>query len=233
MHTKKESTASRMGIRLMGDKGVGASSLINRFVDSAFAGEGKEIRDRDVSGHRTCQINKNDISVQVWDKSKETGDIRNMRAQNFSNIMLLVDVTKEEAVNNLKHHLSDIKMYYPEAIITVVGTKSDLPHIVTREDVEGMMKHYGKDLKFGGYVETSSKNGEGVERAFETAAKARLKAASPSEEAEHREIQEHEATIKKYKASTQEAKAAVQQLKGLAEKDEWDLIDEEDAKPSP
>ena len=94
----------------------------------------------------------------------------------------MFDLSNLETYNNLKKHLQYINWFCKDgAIVTLVGTKSDLsPHQVNRQDVEEWLDSISADKKnnyrIAGYVETSSITGVGVDDAFKMAFEAREKA---------------------------------------------------------
>lgn len=60
-------------------------------------------------------------------------------------------------VNYLIHH------YAPNATLILVGTKSDRPVAVTRENIDSFMAEFGQKME---YFETSAKEGLNVETMF-------------------------------------------------------------------
>lgn len=91
--------------------------------------------------------------------------------------MLVYDTTNEESIHNLGYWVQEIKRYAPtNCPILMVGTKIDLAsqRRVTADQVLAFSQQYcGGDANL---IETSSKTGKGVEKAFEELARRVYKA---------------------------------------------------------
>ena len=154
-------------IILLGDSGVGKTSLLSRYMEEGFI------------PNRPCTVNvdfkiKNlkidkstSAKITIWDTCGQE-KYRAMTYQYFKDaqgIVLLYDVTDRESFNNLNIWLEQIEknMFKEDLSIILVGNKIDLNfRNVTYEEAE---KFAEKNYLM--YCETSSKEGINVEDAFE------------------------------------------------------------------
>lgn len=158
-------------VRLLGEVGVGLSSLILRYSDNVFLSHvdtlGVEYKEK------TVRIKNRVIKNRIWDTYKRT---KNPSLDNFQAIMLAFDLTNLQSFKNLLDYLKTIKAHAEENVtIILVGTKCDdqLNRKVPREAIDQFMRLHA--LELSGYMETSAKTGENVNAAFELVTKQLLK----------------------------------------------------------
>jgi len=158
-------------ICLLGDEGVGKTSLIKRFVFDQF--DGTYVRTIGT------KISKKDIMVQgkdgkpvqlflmVWDivGHKSPKKVPATYYAGVEGFIVVFDTTRPETFNDLDFWVNSImveKNYAP--VVVLLGNKCDLvdQRRVTPEQLEGM----AKKLNAMSFL-TSAKTGENVETAFQ------------------------------------------------------------------
>lgn len=111
------------------------------------------------------------MKLSIWDTAgQETyKSITRSYFRGASGALLVFDITRKATFRSVTSWLNDLRQIAEDGIVVIlVGNKSDLAsgeenkREVTREEAEEWCKA-NKVLK---YVETSAKNGDGVERAF-------------------------------------------------------------------
>jgi small GTP-binding protein len=160
-------------ICLVGDFGVGKTSLIRRFVDRSFSDQylstvGVKISRKlvDLSG----EDSEHGASVQlvIWDLEGQTKfkAIAPMHLQGASGAIIVSDLTRQETVENLKEHMELCTKINPKAWIVLALNKADL---VGEEQIARLAKlHNFEDLPLAiGTYQTSAKTGEAVDLIFQ------------------------------------------------------------------
>ena len=161
-------------ILLIGDYGVGKSSLVARYTDGTFneyyistIGVDFKIKTINVDGFA--------VKLQIWDpsSSERFRPITRSYYRGAHGIVVLYDISDKESFGKLSFWLGEIEKYAPEDVCkVVVGTKCDLEdrREVTREEGEEFATKAGLS-----FFEVSSKTGENVDELFTCLAKEIIK----------------------------------------------------------
>ena len=153
---------------LLGESGVGKSSLINRFIRGNF---NKDSLPTIVGGFSTKEIfyeeENTKIVYEIWDTAgqEKYRSINKIFYQDAYINILVYDITKKNTFKALKDYwIEEIKENGPrDAIIIIAGNKSDLyEHEAVDEDE---VRKYCKNID-AIYQLTSAKSGEGVNELF-------------------------------------------------------------------
>jgi small GTP-binding protein len=159
-------------ILLLGDGGVGKTSLLRRFIHNTF----------DVDYHSTIGVqfmtkiikfhNKN-VKLVIWDiagQSKHT-TYRHLYYKAANGVILVYDLTRENSFYNLPKWIKDAKESVgPDMKIAIFGNKEDLEHQRVIPTYAG--QNYANQIGSTIFAETSAKSGYNVEVAFLDLAKA-------------------------------------------------------------
>uniref|UniRef100_A0A7S1FA80 Uncharacterized protein n=1 Tax=Noctiluca scintillans TaxID=2966 RepID=A0A7S1FA80_NOCSC len=155
---------------VVGDSGVGKSSLLLRLTDDKFR-EGEFSTICVEFGTKLVNIDDKTIKLQIWD----TGGQETYRSMTKSyyrgsaGVILVYDISKRETFNHIKSWLKDVKELANDGtVIILVGNKCDLPNrAITSEEGEAFAAANGLIFR-----ETSAKTSVNVEETFlETARK--------------------------------------------------------------
>ncbi len=144
---------------LVGDFGVGKSSVLNRFINGTFNPKHMSTFGIDFA-IRIFEVNKKSVKLQIWDTAGQERFrvITNSYYRNKDCYILVFDLTNMKTFENLKMWMNEIKMFSgnPNPLFFIIGTKKDLSNniIMIKENVEQFMKEHN----ILGYYETSSKN---------------------------------------------------------------------------
>jgi small GTP-binding protein len=154
-------------ILLLGDGGVGKTSLLRRFIDNTFTPDYKSTIGVQFMT-RTVDLNdEKSIKLVIWDvagQSKFTS-YRHLYYKDAEGIILVYDITRPDSFNNLEMWISDaVKHTVKNTHIAILGNKVDL------EDKRSVLKskgqEYSTERKAVLFSETSAKTGFNVENAF-------------------------------------------------------------------
>ena len=161
-------------ILLLGDSGVGKSSLLLRYTKNQF---NQDIRSTIgvEFGVKYITIDNIQLKIQIWD----TAGMERYRALTSSyykgakGVIIVYDVCRKKSFENVDKWISDFKSKADEdAVILLIGNKSDLVNqreVNTEEAIDKSQK-----IKLA-FMETSAKNNENVHKAFLTLIKEIIK----------------------------------------------------------
>nr|AEO51738.1 Rab8 [Helicoverpa armigera] len=155
---------------LIGDSGVGKTSILFRFSEDAFnisfistIGIDFKIRTIDLDGKK--------VKLQIWDTAGQERfrTITTAYYRGSMGIMLVYDVTNEKSFENIKNWIRNIEENASADVEKMIlGNKCDLEakRQVSKERGEQLAVEY--QIKF---IETSAKDSLNVESAFYTLAR--------------------------------------------------------------
>lgn len=153
-------------VLVLGDSGVGKSSLLSRYVNDTFTENMVSTIGVDFSVKSIVYNNKN-IKFQLWDTAGQE-KFRILTKSYYRGthaVIIAFDLTKLDSFLNVKKWIDEVMSndVDQEKYIIVVGTKSDLVNDrrVSSENVEQF-----KNILNVKYFETSSKLGIGIDEVF-------------------------------------------------------------------
>ena len=153
-------------IILLGDFGVGKSSLIYRYLNNKFKSNIEEETKNLENNTKMIQMDENlKIKLDIWDTAgqERNGNIFKQYYIDIFGALIAFDLTNKNSFNNLNKWINELKENSPKDIVyCFVGNKSDLinERLVSYEEIKDFVKD---DL----YYEVNSKNGNNVSLAFE------------------------------------------------------------------
>ncbi|MHA1229005.1 MAG: Rab family GTPase [Candidatus Helarchaeota archaeon] len=167
-------------ILLLGDPGVGKTSLLIRFIDNTFDPDykstiGVNFLTKVVRTHGDGTNEFGDaVKLVIWDIAGQSraASYRHLYYRAAEGVILVYDVTNPTSFYSLSNWVSDaLSKTQPETVIAVIGNKIDLPRIVSRD--EGY--NFARQIHSALYSETSAKTGKNVEKSFKILAEFLLK----------------------------------------------------------
>jgi len=150
---------------IIGDSGVGKSSLMNRFSDNIFNETFINTIGVDFK-IRTINMDGKMIKLQIWDTAGQERfrTIVSSYYRGAHGIMLVFDITNKESFNNIPMWCEEIKKYASGSVKKIlIGNKSDFD---TKRQVEYSEAKELADSMNMDYIETSAKTALNVEKAF-------------------------------------------------------------------
>jgi len=154
-------------IVLVGDSGVGKSNLLSRFTKGEFYDETKSTIGVEFAV-KSVQVMGKIVKAQIWDTAGQER-YRAITAAYYRSAvgaMLVYDIVAKETFDNIERWLQELRQHADtNIVIMLVGNKSDMRHV--REVPAERAEQFVKENALTTFVETSAKDNENVELAFE------------------------------------------------------------------
>jgi len=152
-------------ILMVGDSGVGKSSLLLRFTDDTFSENFISTIGVDFK-IRTVNIDGKVVKMQIWDTAGQERfrTITSSYYRGAHGVILVYDVTDQVSFNNARQWLTEIERYACGNVVKLlVGNKSDLTTKRVVDFVTG--KEFADQFNLP-FLEASAKDGNNVGNAF-------------------------------------------------------------------
>ncbi len=159
-------TAYSKKVALIGDGGVGKTSLINRFVKGQFDDRyihtiGTNVKKKSVLLHDE----RAEVTLMVWDMQGQRNDPSILTHMFHSEGALIVcDVTRDQTFNNMPEWIALLEKELGHRVpMVLLGNKSDLEEqaLIGQTQLQYMASRYGASWHL-----TSAKTGQNVEDSF-------------------------------------------------------------------
>lgn len=164
----------KLKVCLVGDRGVGKTSLVRRYVTDLFSDKyvqtlGTKVAKKEVD----FLVPEADLRIhallQVWDIMGHSGFRELLRAAYFhgaQGILAVCDVTDGASLEGIRPWVDGAFEVSGEVPVHILVNKADLPPVVEEKDVAAFARP--RDMP---YLYTSAKRGDNVRRAFEDLAR--------------------------------------------------------------
>ena len=150
-------------ITLLGEKNVGKTSLVYRFIENKFrenykATLGVNLLKKDIN------INGG-VSAQIWDLGGQESfkSLRKLYLEGANGGLVIFDLTDRNSFDKLNEWIDSFKSARGEQPLLLIGNKSDLENQIKITDKEA--SQYAKNNNMD-IILTSAKTGKNVEEAF-------------------------------------------------------------------
>ena len=154
-------------ILLLGDSGVGKSSLLLRYTKNEFISDLRSTIGVEFA-LKYLTVDNFQLKVQIWDTAgmERYRSITNAYYKGARGVIVVYDICRQKSFENVDKWIDDFKSKADDdAVILLIGNKSDLDEKreVSKEEAESK----AQKNKFG-FMETSAKDNNNVQKAFET-----------------------------------------------------------------
>ena len=153
-------------IVLLGDGGVGKTSLVYRFIENRFSRDFKSTLGVNLLKKR-IKIDDKDVSCQIWDLGGQEAyrKLRKLYLEGAQGALIVFDVLSQKSYDNLEDWVqSFIQIRGKDMPMLLIANKIDMQEqrVITKAQSEAYAKKYNMKL-----IETSAATGVNVETAFE------------------------------------------------------------------
>jgi small GTP-binding protein len=150
---------------LLGDSGVGKSSIVLRFVADNFKSDAEATIGASYMG-KILPFNEKMIKFNIWDTAGQERyhSLAKMYYRDAMAAIMVYDITKRDSFDGLKRWHKELSDFGPKDIaILIAGNKEDLVQVeaVSQEEAKGFANSIGAL-----YKKTSAKTNVGIEQMF-------------------------------------------------------------------
>ena len=154
---------------IIGESGVGKSSLLLQFADKRFKPE-QDITIGVEFGVAYTTVDKINIKIQIWDTAGQElfRSLTRSYYRGAAATILVFDITKRSTFLSLRTWLIEARQAaLPSLVVIIVGNKSDVEYKRQVTNIEATQ--FANELGLV-YIETSAQTGINVDKAFQTCA---------------------------------------------------------------
>jgi len=161
----------RIKVIIIGEAGVGKTSLVKRFVSGHFT---KDYRTSIGANLFIKELNLNsgnNVSIQIWDIAGQERwkKMRHLYYKGAHGALIVGDFTRVNSFEQVKEFWNqDLNKYCDEIPKILIVNKVDLDSIISNNEIEKL----AQAINVKTIIFTSAKNGQNVEKAFHQMAEA-------------------------------------------------------------
>lgn len=143
-------------IVMVGDFGVGKTSLVKRFVDNSFSEEYLS-----TIGVSISKKNLNESTLMLWDieGNTEFKPVFKQYLLGAKGFIVVGDVTRKDTIDAIAKHIELCHSVVRDAPISVALNKSDIKHALSQEELESIKSLSPSIINI---LKTSAKSGDAV-----------------------------------------------------------------------
>ncbi len=155
----------RIKVIIIGEAGVGKTSLVKKFVSGHFA---RDYRTSIGANLFVKELNLNsdiNVSIQIWDIAGQERwkKMRHLYYRGAHGALIVGDLTRGNTFEQLKEFWNqDLKNFCGEIPKILVVNKVDMDSNISNNDIEKL----AQIINVKATIFTSAKNGQNVEKAF-------------------------------------------------------------------
>ena len=159
--------AQTIKLKLIGDSGVGKSSIILRYCDNEFDPTMPPTIGVDYK-HKNVIINTVPIKMSIWDTAgqEKFRTVTSTYYKGAHGICFVFDVSRKDTFENISKWVLEADSYINSKVVVklLIANKIDLQteRVVSKTESENLAREYGML-----YCECSAKTTEGISKAFE------------------------------------------------------------------
>jgi small GTP-binding protein len=147
---------------LLGDGGVGKTSLVRRYVEDVFS-DSYIISFGTKVSKKVIDLGEVELTLMIWDILGQKSDdpLHAAYYRGANGALLVGDLTRPETMRHVVRWKEEFLKVCPGAVFVAASNKSDLESAMQPRDLKEIVDALGVELK-----RTSAMTGEGVEELF-------------------------------------------------------------------
>ena len=162
--SRGQSSTQKLSLVLIGNCGVGKSSVLSKLVDNSCDVQALNTIGIDFR-RKYIEVAGQTLQLQVWDTAgqEKFNSIPSMYCRNADGIILVYDIENGKSFEGISFWLSKLQIYAPPDVqVLLLGNKHDVDeHVVTLKMGEQAAKKIGAL-----FYEVSAKSGYNIQEAF-------------------------------------------------------------------
>lgn len=168
---KEQDTTRTHKTILLGDSGVGKTSLLVQFDTGSFQ-QGNFAATVGIGfTNKLVSVDGDQVKLQIWDTAGQERfrSVTHAYYRDAHALLLLYDITNKKSYDNIRAWLGEIREYAQDDVVVIlIGNKCDYGNQreIRREEGERLAREYQVP-----FMETSAKTGINVELAFHAIAR--------------------------------------------------------------
>ncbi|MBY8985144.1 MAG: GTP-binding protein [Candidatus Lokiarchaeota archaeon] len=151
-------------ITLLGEKNVGKTSLVYRYIENKFRENYKATLGVNLL-KKDMDVDANSVSAQVWDLGGQESfrSLRKLYLEGANGALIIFDLTDKKSFDKLNEWIDSFREARGDQPIVLIGNKADLGN--QRKITDKEASNYAKDNNIE-LMLTSAKTGQNVEESF-------------------------------------------------------------------
>ena len=167
---------------MVGESAVGKTSLVTKYLKQPFS-QKTVSTSSPVFVTATENVNGREVALEIWDTAGQE-QYRSLMAMYYRGADVALLCFTKETLNTITEWSKVVRDAEPHCEIILALTKLDLLTDDEIQEVRSSVETLEDTVHFTSFIETSSKNNEGVAELFATAAKSTPKSQPPPPEVE-------------------------------------------------
>ena len=150
-------------IVIIGDSGVGKTSLMNIFLGNEFNSQ-QQITIGVDYGIKKINLRENEIKLQIWDTAGQEvfRSISKSYYRGAHGAFVVFDLSRKSTFANVEDWIKELYSQNPNVQVMIIGNKSDVKKQITDDEIEALITKFDSIS----YVETSAKNKHNIDIMF-------------------------------------------------------------------
>ena len=174
-----EDGAQNLKIVLLGDSGVGKTSIVNYFVTGGNPGMTKPTVGA-AFVNKPMVLDGQSFDLLIWDTSGQEiyRGLAPMYYRNANIAFIVYDITKTKSFESVDYWVGELQKNLDESVVVlVIGNKCDLD---SDRQVDSATAQSWADSHHAMFIETSAQTGIQIDRAFQMCVKQFVNVSNPS-----------------------------------------------------
>ena len=168
MSDDEEEEIESCKVVIVGESGVGKTSIISQFINETFQINTESTSGATFSSKTVLCSNNNKLKLEIWDTAGQERfrALTKMFYKDAGAAIVVYDITQKKSFEEIqKYWVEQIKTFNDKIILVIVANKSDL---IEKEGIkEDVVRKYANDIN-ASFIVCSALNRNGIDEIFLT-----------------------------------------------------------------